>query len=218
MAWICRRRIEKGQFLPAWRRSRTKLPDSGETHRENESWWKKARVHSEGSSGNTRSRVRISKVKEGKSADLLLVSKERKKHFCVIKSLARLLSSQIDSHEHQKFISRRCLNHFSSSEKLGKHSELCSLRDFVKLEMKEGVVRFRNWNRSMKVPFVIYVGFEALNVLCDEVKGGTRQYQKHKARGFCFQVVCGFDETFLLNPSFIAQRARRKTSRKCSWK
>ena len=113
--------------------------------------------------------LRISKV-SGKEVDLLLIEKEGKKHFCVIKNLSRLLSSQLDNHQHEEFICRRCLNHFSSQEELLKHSELCSSKDFVKLEMKEGVVKFKNFKRKETVPFVIYADFECLNTPWNDFK------------------------------------------------
>ena len=60
--------------------------------------------------------LRISKVSK-KEVDLLLIEKDGEKHFCVIKNLFRLLSSQLDNHQHENFICRRCLNHFSSQKK-----------------------------------------------------------------------------------------------------
>ena len=60
--------------------------------------------------------------------------------------------------------------------------------------MDEGVVKFKNLKRKEKVPFVVYADFEALNKKVDSLKGRTRQYQKYRPCGFCFQIVCSFDE------------------------
>ena len=68
--------------------------------------------------------LRVSKVKGGRYVDLLLISDEEKKHFCVIKNLSRLLSSQLSGKEHEKFVCRRRLNYFSSEEKLETHLEI----------------------------------------------------------------------------------------------
>ena len=65
--------------------------------------------------------------------------------------------------------------------------------------MKEGVVKLKNYNRSMQVPFVIYADFEALNEKFSEKKGKTQLYQKHRACEFCFQVVC-FDDSIRFDP------------------
>ena len=77
--------------------------------------------------------LRISKGK-GKAVDLLLLEKDGQQHFCFIKSLSTLLSSQINHHDHKKFICKRCLNSFVSEEKLNEHMELCQKKDFVKIE------------------------------------------------------------------------------------
>ena len=142
--------------------------------------------------------LRVSKVK-GKAVDLLLISEEDKQHYCVVKNLSRLLSSQFDSHEHESFVCRRCLNHFTSEERLKTQLEICSQKDLVKIEMKEGTVRFKNYNRSMKVPFVIYADFEAVNKKVSKTKGRTEKHQEHEAGGFCFQVVC-FNESIRFDP------------------
>ena len=94
--------------------------------------------------------LRISKTK-GRVVDLLLISDGEKQHFCWITNLSRLLSSQIDSHEHQVFFCRRCLYHFPSEKKLDEHMELCSRKDFVKVEMEGGTLSFKNWKKKRLV-------------------------------------------------------------------
>ena len=66
--------------------------------------------------------------------------------------------------------------------------------------MKEGTLSLQNWRRKEKVPFVIYADFEVLNQKVNFQKGKTRTYQKHRACGFCFQVVCVFDEKVVFEP------------------
>ena len=73
--------------------------------------------------------------------------------------------------------------------------------------MKEGIVKFKNFNRSMEVPFVVYADFEALNTAVKPLSktapsaGKTESYQKHHTCGFCFQIVC-FDEKITFDPVF----------------
>ena len=73
--------------------------------------------------------------------------------------------------------------------------------------MKEGVVKFKNFKRKEKVPFTIYGDFECINTPWNDVKGGTKQYQKHVPCGFCFQVVCGFDESIHFDPVLLRARS-----------
>ena len=59
--------------------------------------------------------LRISKFDREKQVDLLLlVSDEDKQHYCLIKSMSRLLSMQTSKHKEKCFICRRCLNSFNS--------------------------------------------------------------------------------------------------------
>lgn len=71
-------------------------------------------------------------------------------------------------------------------------------------------IRFKNHNRSMKVPFVVYADFEALvepiqSCEPSSEKSFTKQYQKHKPCGFGYKIVC-FDDKFSKKP--IIYRAK----------
>ena len=56
--------------------------------------------------------------------DLLLLKKEFKSHFVLVKSFSRFLSSQV-SRNGQRFFCKRCLNSFPRVESLEKHQALC---------------------------------------------------------------------------------------------
>ena len=90
---------------------------------------------------------------------------EKKQHYCLINSLSRLVSNKLTKHHGSLNICRRCLNLFPNSQKLKIHKEYCSNNETVKIEMpKEGsCVSFVHHNRSVRVPFVVYVDFEAFN-------------------------------------------------------
>ena len=57
--------------------------------------------------------------------NLLLISDGEKQHYCLIKSLSRLLSSQMSKHGHTNVFCLNCLNHFPNEEKLKIHEEYC---------------------------------------------------------------------------------------------
>ena len=148
----------------------------------------------------------ISEVERDDNIDLLLTEKDGKKHYCLIKNLSRLLSKQVAKDKKPKVFCRRCLNHFPNNEKLEVHKEYCARKECVKIEMpeiktdKNGEARkpdisFKNWNRMMKVPFVIYADFEAFLVNMDSCETDnkssfTEKYQKHLPCGFCYKIVC----------------------------
>ena len=138
--------------------------------------------------------------------NLLLISDGVKQHYCLIKSLSRLLSSQVSGHKESNVFCLNCLNHFPNEEKLKIHEEYCLKNQAIRIEMPEegSLVTFIHHNRSIKVPFVVYADFEAFTEEIpiseqNEKFSFTQKYQKHKPSGFCFKIVC-FDERYNQKP------------------
>ena len=131
--------------------------------------------------------------------NLLLISDGEKQHYCLIKSLSRLLSSQVSGHKESNVFCLNCLNHFPNEEKLKIHEEYCLKNQAIRIEMPEegSLVTFIHHQRSIKVPFVVYADFEAFTeeIPISEQNAFTQKYQKHKPSGFCFKIVC-FDERY----------------------
>ena len=101
--------------------------------------------------------LRISKEKREEIINLLLISEGDKKHYCLIKNLRRLLSSEVSINKEAKFFCVRCVNNFPSKEKLKIQEEYCLTNEAVKIEMPEegSEVKFKNYNRAMKISFVV---------------------------------------------------------------
>ena len=95
--------------------------------------------------------------------DLLLTSDNGKQHYCVIKRLSRLLSSQVSNTKCKRYFCKRCLNSYDSEDKLEQHWEYCKNHAAVKIDLpKPGSMQgFKNYNRSMMHPFVVYADFES---------------------------------------------------------
>ena len=151
--------------------------------------------------------LRVSKCEGREAVDLLLISDEEKQHYCLIKSMSRLLSSQSSTDEHTLHYCPRCLNHFTTQEKLATHKEYCSAHEAVKIEMPgEGTtLSFKNYNRSMRVPFIVYADFESFIKPIDTCgpnpeNSYTKQYQKHTPSSFCYYIKCFDDEVYSQNP------------------
>ena len=131
--------------------------------------------------------------------NLLLIADEEKKHYCLIKDMSKLLSSQITKHNGSIHICLRCLNAFQTNEKLEKHKEICQNNEFIVMPNEETFIEFKNHIRSQKMPFVIYADFESL---VEQISGCqpnpekcfTNQFQKHTPCGFCYQIKCSFNE------------------------
>ena len=163
--------------------------------------------------------LRISNVEREHNINLLLIKQDEKKHYCLIKNMSRLLSSQVSKNQKDVVFCLRCINNFPNSEKLEVHKEYCSRKNCVKIIMpeikidKDGNVEipkiiFKNWNRMEKLPFVVYADFEAFleNIdSCepDNRKSFTEKYQKHKPCGFSYKIVCSEDISKFLPKSLL---------------
>ena len=151
--------------------------------------------------------LRVSKCEDREVVNLLLISDDEKRHYCLIKSMSRLLSTQTSKRNGAQYYCMRCLNPFHSQESLDKHLEYCSTHEAVKLEMPgEGtILSFENYNRSMRVPFIVYADFESFIKPIDTCEPNpensyTKQYQKHTPSSFCYYIKCFDDEVYYQNP------------------
>ena len=66
---------------------------------------------------------------------LLLIEKNKVKHYCLIKNLSRLLPSQASNHDGKHYFCLRCLYPFWCQEALDKHKEYCDDYEGVKIEL-----------------------------------------------------------------------------------
>ena len=151
--------------------------------------------------------LRVSKCEGREVVNLLPISDDEKRHYCLIKSMSRLLSTQTSKRNGAQYYCMRCLNPFHSQESLDKHLEYCSTHEAVKTEMPgEGtILSFENYNRSMRVPFIVYADFESFIKPIDTCgpnpeNSYTKQYQKHTPSSFCYYIKCFDDEVYYQNP------------------
>ena len=151
--------------------------------------------------------LRVSKCEGREVVNLLLISDDEKRHYCLIKSMSRLLSTQTSKRNGAQYYCMRCLNPFHSQESLDKHLEYCSTHEAVKTEMPgEGTtLSFKNYNRSMRVPFIVYADFESFIKPIDTCEPNpknsyTKQYQKHTPSSFGYYIKCFDDEIYSPNP------------------
>ena len=127
-----------------------------------------------------------------------MIEEKQKTHYCWIKNLSRLLDSQVTKKKAEYQICRNCLNYFAP-EKLAVHQESCLSFDAVKIQMPpEGsTMKFRNYNRNMEFPYVLYADFEArlekvATAAPSPSKSFTQTIQKHKPVSFCIHLVSDY--------------------------
>ena len=126
---------------------------------------------------------------------LLLIERDGVKHYCLVKNPSRLLSRQISAHREGTHICFRCLNPFWSHNSLEKHWEYCKNHEAVKINMPEKgtILKFKHYERSERVPFIIYADTEALikemqNCDPNPLDSYTKKYQKHEPISFSYYI------------------------------
>lgn len=124
-----------------------------------------------------------------------------KSHYCWIKNLSRLISSQISNHNGQLFMCDRCLNHFHSVDKLTEHNNYCVRQNEYQIEMpKEGsdIINFKNYKNQLEATFIIYADLETLlkkptEKFCQSKKQATVALQEHEVYSIGYYLKCSFD-------------------------
>lgn len=102
-------------------------------------------------------------VLNGKHWDLLYLQDEEKFHYCYIKNLSHLVSSQKNKHKNTMLICRRCLLHFSSKIKLKEHEDFCSGHQAMRVDMptkEKCTLKFEKYKFQQVIPYVIYANIE----------------------------------------------------------
>ena len=134
---------------------------------------------------------------------LLLIKDGENSHYCLVKNISALLTSQINNHKGTSHICLNCINGFKSSDSLNKHKEYCYNNECVKITMPPPgtYLKFKNFRCSERAPFVIYADFESLikpmdNCDPDPNKSYTKKYQKHKPSGFSYYTISLYEDVF----------------------
>ena len=134
---------------------------------------------------------------------LMLIEKDGVKHYCLVKSLSRLLNSQVPKNNGKHYFCLRYLNPFWCEEALNKHKEYCGNYKAVKIQMSEKgtMLKFKNYHGSEKVPFIVFADFACYNKPIQSCEPNpensyTKQYQKHEPSSFCYYIKCFDDEVY----------------------
>jgi len=147
--------------------------------------------------------IYISKEKFDDHLNLLLITENENKHYVLIKDFNRFMFNQT-KHKNSKHFCMYCLQHFSSEEILNEHKNDCIAingEQAVKMPQKGEKIMFKNYNRQLKVPFVIYADFEAMTEKVNSCKPNdnesyTESYQNHKDCGYGYKVVYACDDRY----------------------
>ena len=130
-----------------------------------------------------------------------MIGEGEKKHYVFIKDF-NTLTNDHTLHCGRKHFCGYCLQAFRTAEKLKCHIKDCfkiNGKQTIKMPKKGEYVKFKNFERKIKSPFMIYADFESILVPEDNGKQNpnesyTNKYQKHIACSYSYKVVCVYDK------------------------
>ena len=141
--------------------------------------------------------------------NLLLITKDEKKHYVLIKDFNAFMYNQ-SKHKERKHFCMYCLQCFSSERILANHVNNCLTTNGAQAinmpKQGENTLKFNNFHKQLPVPFVIYADFEAITKKVqgceqsEEMKNEKNKrsymeaYQTHEDCGYEYKVVCCYDD------------------------
>ena len=127
---------------------------------------------------------------------MLIITDSEKWHYLAVKSLPALLKG-ITSNHNEDFYCLNCFRSCSTKNRFEKHEEVCSDHDYCYIEMpNEGnkTLKYNHGEKSLKVPFIIYVDFESLLEKIHSYQNNPKKsYTEHTLSGYSWIICCSFD-------------------------
>ena len=155
--------------------------------------------------------IHISKETFEDQMNLLLITKDEKKHYVLIKDFNAFMYNQT-KHKERKHFCMYCLQCFSSERILANHVNNClTINGAQAINMPkqgENILKFNNFHKQLPVPFVIYADFEAITKKVQGCKQNeemeneknkrsyTEAYQTHEDCGYRYKLVCCYRERY----------------------
>ena len=148
--------------------------------------------------------IYVSKEKYKNCMNLLLITKNKNKHYVLIKDFNKFMYNQT-KHKERKHFCMYCLQCFSSEIILNDHKINClevNGTQSIKMPTKDNnILKFENYYKQQQVPFVIYADFESILEKIQgckpyDEKSYTQAYQKHTDCSYGYKVVCSYDDKY----------------------
>ena len=155
--------------------------------------------------------INISKETFKDQMNLLLITKDEKRHYVLIKDFNAFMYNQ-SKHRERKHFCMYCLQCFSSERILANHVNNClTINDAQAINMPkqgENILKFNNFHKQLPVPFVIYADFEGITKKvqgCEQseemkkdknMRSYTEAYQAHEDCGYGYKVICCYNDKY----------------------
>ena len=126
---------------------------------------------------------------------LLLISDGDNSHYCYVKKISALLTTQLNKRKCKLYYCLNCLSAYDKEDSLDKHKEYCSEYNSIKINMPpEGsYISFKNFLHGERAPFAIYADFECYNkpihtTTPDPNKSYTNKLAKQEPASFVYYI------------------------------
>ena len=155
--------------------------------------------------------IHISKETFEDQMNLLLITKDEKKHYVLIKDFNAFMYNQ-SKHKERKHFCMYCLQCFSSGRVLANHVNNCLTINGAQAinipKHGENILKFNNFHKQPPVPFVIYADFEAITKKVQGCKHSEEMekekdrrsymeaYHTHEDCGYGYKVICCYDDKY----------------------
>ncbi|XP_063235651.1 uncharacterized protein LOC134538341 [Bacillus rossius redtenbacheri] len=124
-------------------------------------------------------------------------------HFVYIKSMSRLLHSQLSKTQHEKWICERCLQYLTSEDRLNSHNVLCSQHQAVRTcfpTEENKYLQFTNFAKQDRLGFIAYCDTECYlkpfsTCLPGDESSSTTRVNEHVPYACSILLVCGYDSS-----------------------
>ena len=133
---------------------------------------------------------RKTNYRSDREINLLMISEDGIRHYTAIKSLSRLLRSSNTKHKCKQYFCTNCLQSFTLGSSKDEHQVYCEDNKTFRVEMprKGSTVEFYDGQSQFKVPFMMYVDFEAIlepiqGPSPDPIKSYTTKVNQHIPSG-----------------------------------
>jgi len=130
-------------------------------------------------------------VDDSREIDLLLVQNDETSHYCLIRSLSRLLKR---GHQHKGYVCKKCLWRFISEDGLLIHKPYCydKAQRVIMPDENNYYKEFGlgDFNKMYYLPFVLYCDFECLLPTSpeDSIVNGCDSVHSHEPCGYSIQM------------------------------
>ena len=131
-----------------------------------------------------------------------MITDGEKWHYLVVKNLSGLLKGITSIHE-KDFYCLNCFHSYRTKNKLESHKKICESHDYCHAEIPtkdNNIIKYNHGEKSMKLPFIIYVDLECLLEKMSTCKNNpnessTTKINKHTSSGYTIFTGCPFAES-----------------------